>query len=489
MKNRLHKLIALGILTVLTVSTAAFNSQDALCGVVTVNAAKDADVDVEKAQALAAAQAEAEAQAAAEAEAIRQSEEAEAIRQSEEAEAIRQSEEAEAARQSEEEAIRQSEEEAARQSEAEVQAAAEAEAAAQAEAEAAAVAQAEAEAQAAAEAEAAAQAEAEAAAEAEAQAAAEAEEQSEEDDVGIISSDMESEAEAAEVVGDEIEVLEVYDEETIPYAEETLVVEATEVAEVEEAPQEETEPAAEETEETESETETETETETEEEDEDEVAANIVGFAVNASAYPAADASANTRYIYNYLTTTMGFNHAAACGILANIQMESGFNPLALGDGGTSYGICQWHNERFNSLISYCNSIGLDYNTLDGQLANLNRELSGGYSSIKAYIMGVPDTQQGAYDAGYYWCVYFEIPNNATSHGALRGNLAANEYYPLDLSMEPTTTAEAEEMPVEDAIFRLREDMALQSEGWTVNTEEDSSVIFTFPEVVLVNQAE
>ena len=50
--------------------------------------------------------------------------------------------------------------------------------------------------------------------------------------------------------------------------------------------------------------------------------------------------------------TMGLNNAAACGVLTNIQCESSFNPEVLGDGGTSYVICQWHNERWTRLQKY-----------------------------------------------------------------------------------------------------------------------------------------
>lgn len=157
-------------------------------------------------------------------------------------------------------------------------------------------------------------------------------------------------------------------------------------------------------------------------------ANIVGFSVDPSQYPAADVNSNTNEIYRYLTTEMGLNHAGACGVLANIQLESDFSPLSLGDGGSSYGICQWHNERFNRLISYCNGIGSDYNTVSGQLAYLEYELASSYPSVLAYIKGVPDTAQGAYDAAYYWCVHFEVPNHTQERAAQRGNLAMNEYY-------------------------------------------------------------
>ena len=63
----------------------------------------------------------------------------------------------------------------------------------------------------------------------------------------------------------------------------------------------------------------------------------------------ADKSSYESQIFKYLTEELGFNTAAACGVLANIEAESGFNPNIYGDGGTSYGICQWHAERMTNL--------------------------------------------------------------------------------------------------------------------------------------------
>ena len=125
-----------------------------------------------------------------------------------------------------------------------------------------------------------------------------------------------------------------------------------------------------------------------------VTANIIGFSVDPSKYPAANVWENTIIIYQYLTSTMGLNHAGACGVLANIQLESNFNSLALGDGGSSYGICQWHNGRFNNLISFCNGMGADYNTVNGQLQFLSYELEKNYPAVLHYIKNVPDTAQG-----------------------------------------------------------------------------------------------
>ena len=159
-----------------------------------------------------------------------------------------------------------------------------------------------------------------------------------------------------------------------------------------------------------------------------VTANIIGFSVDPSKYPAANVGETTVFIYQYLTTNLGFNHAGACGVLANIQLESNFNSLALGDGGSSYGICQWHNGRFNNLISYCNSNGFDYNTVGGQLQYLSHELASNYPTVLSYVRNVPDTAQGAYDAAYYWCMYFEVPDHTAERAAQRGNLAKNEYF-------------------------------------------------------------
>ena len=158
---------------------------------------------------------------------------------------------------------------------------------------------------------------------------------------------------------------------------------------------------------------------------------ISGFKIDASKYPPADKGLNTLMIYEYCVDELGLNHAAACAVLANIQLESGFSPLALGDGGTSYGICQWHLGRFSSLMSFCTANNLDYNTVDGQLEYMKAEFSGGYSSTYAYLKSVPNTKQGAFDAAYYMCIHFEMPDMAVERGKQRGNLAANEYFDMD----------------------------------------------------------
>ncbi len=138
---------------------------------------------------------------------------------------------------------------------------------------------------------------------------------------------------------------------------------------------------------------------------------------------------NQVQIYRYLTSVMGFNCAAACGVLANIQAESSFNQTATGDNGTSYGICQWHNTRWTDLKNYCTAQGLDWTTLDGQLKFLNYELNKSYPTILRGMKSRGNTAEDAYLCGAYWCETFERPANAKAVGVTRGNLAMNTYFP------------------------------------------------------------
>jgi hypothetical protein len=120
---------------------------------------------------------------------------------------------------------------------------------------------------------------------------------------------------------------------------------------------------------------------------------------------------------------IGYNRAAAMGVMANIKYESSYNPNCNGDGGTSYGICQWHAGRKNNLICYCDEYGLDYTTLEGQLRFLKYELASRYPAVHSYLKNVDNTADGAYDAGYYFCFNFEAPAARTSQSTKRATYA------------------------------------------------------------------
>lgn len=148
------------------------------------------------------------------------------------------------------------------------------------------------------------------------------------------------------------------------------------------------------------------------------------------------ASANAYTIFEFFIKNMGYNAAAASGVLANIQAESNFNPNCYGDSGTSYGICQWHNERFDALKKWCNSNGYSWTSLTGQLNYLKKEMSANTSAylwngltINNKMKTYANSATGAYNAGYYWCYYYEVPANRGSVAVSRGNQAKNTYWP------------------------------------------------------------
>ena len=134
---------------------------------------------------------------------------------------------------------------------------------------------------------------------------------------------------------------------------------------------------------------------------------------------------NEEIVYKFLTRVMGYNTAAACGVMANIKYESGYRPTAGGDNGTSYGIVQWHAGRKSRLISWCGSNGHDYTTLEGQLYYLQYELKNRYPAVHRRLQAVSNTEQGAYDAAYDFCYNFEAPSNRASRSVTRGNYARN----------------------------------------------------------------
>lgn len=180
---------------------------------------------------------------------------------------------------------------------------------------------------------------------------------------------------------------------------------------------------------------------------------------------AGDSSApsNQTSVFTFLTQSIGFNNAAACGIMANMEQESGFDPtLVIRDrnGLLSGGLCQWNGSRFSNLIQFCSDNNLNYLSIPGQLSYLQHELqSRDFKHIYNYLLGVPNTAGGAYDAAYYWCYYFEIPSNRTSRSYARASVAADRYWPAyqsyqSVSLDPVTVSSPQEKQALDLGERL-----------------------------------
>ena len=156
-----------------------------------------------------------------------------------------------------------------------------------------------------------------------------------------------------------------------------------------------------------------------------------------------------REVYGFLTGELGLTTAAACGVLANIEHESSFRPTIVGDQGTSYGLCQWHNERFAALRGYCSALGMDYRTVEGQMAYLRYELGNQYTTLLLTLQSIDDTPDGAYRAAYLWCIQFEKPSNMQVKAAARGELARGKYWVRYSNYRPIVMVEPEPEPEPD----------------------------------------
>ena len=119
--------------------------------------------------------------------------------------------------------------------------------------------------------------------------------------------------------------------------------------------------------------------------------------------------------------------------MSNIQYESGFQPGITGMGG-AYGICQWTGVRQTRLRNWCSSHGLSYSSMQGQLRFLQYELKTYYPSVYRYMYSVTNNASGAYNAGYYWCYYFERPANTYSTAVYRGQKARSQYWPVSMPL-------------------------------------------------------
>lgn len=160
-----------------------------------------------------------------------------------------------------------------------------------------------------------------------------------------------------------------------------------------------------------------------------------------STYTAVEPDQATRIVVAY-GMSKGLNLAASCAIAANIKHESGFRTNAVGDHGTSFGLCQWHLGRGDEMKSY---VGADWSTnFTGQLDFLWYELtnkSGYVKNVYNPILAVSDDVNGVSAACFAWVDKFEVPvghsdyNSATNvkrrQSALEIYAGMKKYY-IDL---------------------------------------------------------
>ncbi|MDO4176636.1 MAG: phage tail tip lysozyme [Bacillota bacterium] len=171
---------------------------------------------------------------------------------------------------------------------------------------------------------------------------------------------------------------------------------------------------------------------------------------------AATVAENTAAIYNYLTQRMGLNTAAACGVMTNINAESGMasnnlqntynKSIGLSDSeytsrvdsgkytkftsdSAGYGLCQWTSSgRKSNLLSYAKSQNKSIGDLTMQLEFFNKELQSSYQSVYTTLKSVPNNATGAYIAAAEMCMCYEIPANTVATAASRGKTCLSNYY-------------------------------------------------------------
>lgn len=197
-------------------------------------------------------------------------------------------------------------------------------------------------------------------------------------------------------------------------------------------------------------------------------------------------------VYDFLRLELGYNSAAAAGVMSNIVHESGFeydkmeyansgrayvskstsakyyqvpSPSMTGNGnwigipniestlqitsalyyyrsskndfikyGMGFGLVQWSFGRRVAMFNYgeANGLGNGRGTdgLAAQLAYLKYELTeGSYQNTHNVLLNVEDSAQGAYDASYRWARYFEVCGGGEAAYVTRANEAKNTYWP------------------------------------------------------------
>lgn len=131
--------------------------------------------------------------------------------------------------------------------------------------------------------------------------------------------------------------------------------------------------------------------------------------INASASEDARGE-RSKYIQQKLID-MGFSANAAAGVVGNLVQESGLRTDAIGDGGTSGGLAQWHNERWEALKRFAAERGTAWTDLDTQIEFLAKELRESYASTYAKMQAAELPEQ----ATQIFTDDFERPDPASAN--------------------------------------------------------------------------
>lgn len=134
----------------------------------------------------------------------------------------------------------------------------------------------------------------------------------------------------------------------------------------------------------------------------------------------------------------GWTPEQAAGIVANLDKESGLKANAVGDGGSAYGLAQWHPDRQRNFARWAGKDIRD-STLDEQMAFVHYELTQGDERMAGRALQNAKT---ARDAGSIVSQSYERPGNvfgeAASRGAAADTILSSQGGGSNLTVSPTT---------------------------------------------------
>ncbi len=143
-------------------------------------------------------------------------------------------------------------------------------------------------------------------------------------------------------------------------------------------------------------------------------------------------------------TNRGYTPEQAAGIVGNLVHESGMQPGAVGDSGTSGGLAQFHNERLTALKQFAADKGKPATDFQTQLEFIDKELNSTEAPTRAKLLAAKTPEQAA--AAF---IDYERPQGWTPQNPAGGlgyqsriGLARQVFdgKPTDASMGPAGTA-------------------------------------------------
>ena len=99
---------------------------------------------------------------------------------------------------------------------------------------------------------------------------------------------------------------------------------------------------------------------------------------------------------------LGYSKSNASGIAGNIYTESKYDPQAIGDNGTSFGLAQWHKSRWDRLKNWSNERGLNINLFDTQLRFIDWELNNTEKKAKSELLSTNTPRESAFAFAKYY---------------------------------------------------------------------------------------